>query len=66
MDQSKYDEINRLLKDISEDLDLPTDVVKRVYFAPSEERRLYIGSGEDFCHDQAISFLNRVDERSEA
>lgn len=65
MDQSKYfpslseerfDEINRLLKDISEDLDLPTDVVKRVY----------IGSGEDFCHDQAISFLNRVDERSEA
>lgn len=60
MDQTMYDNINefqrnavsyRLLKDISDDLDLPTDVVKRVYCAPTGGR-LYVGSGEDFCSEQ--------------
>lgn len=38
MNQERYDEINRLLKDLAEDLDLP----------PAVFNRIYVGSGEDF------------------
>lgn len=37
--EEDYDEINRLVRDIAEDLDMKPAVLKRVY----------IGSGEDFC-----------------
>lgn len=50
-----YDEVNQLLKDLAGDLDMPVETFKRVYFAPPEERRLYIGSGEDFSPHMLIN-----------
>ena len=47
MNQDMYDTINRELAVLAADLDLPSAVIERVYL--QEDKRIYIGSGEDFC-----------------
>lgn len=47
MDQAKYDEINRTLREIAEDLEMPVETLRRVYCAPPSGGRLYVGGGED-------------------
>lgn len=45
MDQQTYDNVNRLLIDLASDLDMEPATLKRVY----------VGSGEDFCPNLTIS-----------
>lgn len=48
MSEDTYEETNRLLRELSEDLELPFDVFDRVY----------IGSGEDVCITYSANAIN--------
>jgi hypothetical protein len=68
MNQEMYDTINRELAVLASDLDLPSAVIERVYMQ-AEDKRIYIGSGEDFCSfkwngDEVQSTLVRCEERA--